>query len=177
MALLKIEKLPTLKKVQESTAEIERNLKRLRDACVAFSHQEKLAAAENEFVSAKTVPEMERASTQLVLLTSQSAAAQRVSQRHAEIEELRRADAWRGVSGLIEAALAETEAALKTRLREIEGEDSQRSQELGFPVRSNEILAVIHKRLEKIGEGRAAIRAGNAIAAKGFLGQAAEAVI
>lgn len=177
MALIKIEKLPTVRKVQALGPEIEDRLKRLRAACVGWTMAADVSRAESDLFAAKSEDQIHEASARWLSLLSQAPSATRVIQRYSEIEAARRKSEWEASAGLVEAAFNEVESALKDRRKAIEQEDRERSAELGSPYRSNEILQRISDRLEKIEMGRNLIRRGEVYDSKGYLGQAAEVVL
>jgi len=174
MPLLKTERLSTVHKVKALTPKIEERLAKLRNACVAFSFKDDLAKAHQTLLSATSEAEVRESSTRLLALLPQEAASIRVQQAFVQIEDTARRKAWNDEARLLYAALSEVESALKERLAQIEAEDIERGKQLGGTVKSADMIQAITSRLESVKMGRGHLDRGEALEARGYLGQASE---
>jgi hypothetical protein len=109
-----------------------------------------------------------------MLLISQETAALRVQQVFVIREDVERRKIWNDEARLIYAGLSEVEVGLKERLAQVEAEDVERGQQIGGTVTSHEMLQAVKTRLENVRTGRGHLDRGEAMEARGCLGQASE---
>jgi hypothetical protein len=177
MALIPTEKLPSVRRVQALGPEIENRLAKLRGACAAFDWQANATKAQQDLSSAKTESEIKDASTRLMALLSQEAAALKVVQAFANLEDQRRRAAWNDSARLLYAGFDEVERELTSLKESVEAEAAARSKKLGAAHTSREMLSAIEVRLQYIRTGRGHLDRNEAQEAKGHLSQAAEVVL
>jgi len=183
MPLLDLTKLPTIRKIQALGPDIEKRLAKQRAAAdAAFGIDAHLAEASTALQSAESESDIREATQKLLELNalkgdSRTGPAQKVVVAFANIEAERRKREWNRHSGLLQAAFAEIETALREKISEIEKEDAKRSESLGMKVESDEILRVIKHRIENLRLGLAPLNRGEPLEARGFLAQGAEVAL